>query len=277
MKTSLHSPRAGDPGARAVTFLVYSASASIIALCLALSIEAFAQDDPYYQIGSATVEEVENPDTGLIRKQEKTIARIEQRIRKGRAELASRQRKSEEIAIGDAPLAIEAPRNIGKVAVIVDEVINIGRKIWPIVEKNKPVVKVAIDNGNALPKGVTGWEELEHWQAPRSRTYRVSYQNLFGMDVVNFTYQVIFTYGGSYQGKGRYLSFVAVVPQEIRVLWGFTLNVAAKIVDVTNAGTKDDPVASAHVQVDWSASSVIVEDRGSYGYYMRGDGYYTAL
>src|SRR5207245_463280 len=99
----------------------------------------------------------------------------------------------------------------------------------------------------------------------------------FGMTAVDLTYRVAFTYGGGVNGKGRYLSNISLVPANLSVIWGFNVNAQAAIPNVTNAGTTDQPVAAAEVQLQWTVKTVMKEDRQSTSYYVRGDGYFKDL
>jgi hypothetical protein len=162
-------------------------------------------------------------------------------------------------------------------AVLTDKIINIGQKIWTLVEKGKPVLNEQLESANALPEGVGNWQELEGWQAPVGRTYKVSYENLFGIEVVRFNFRLLYTYGGSYRGKGLYLTHVAVMPADVHVAWGYHLDASGGVPSVTNAGTSDDPVAGAQVDVRWNVKTVLKEGDYSASYFVRGDGAFKDL
>jgi hypothetical protein len=111
--------------------------------------------------------------------------------------------------------------NIGTVIdqadVILDKIINMGRKVWTIIEKNKAVANVNVNSASALPAGAKDWLGFENWQTPAAKTFTISYKNLYGINVVTFTYTVVYTYGGSYQGKGQYLTQITIIPNNIYV------------------------------------------------------------
>ena len=118
--------------------------------------------------------------------------------------------------------------------VVVDQIINIGKKIWEIVKANKPVVEVKTKTANALPKGIQCWDQLESWNFPKAETYKVVYKNLMGIEVVRFSFRVIFTYGGQYRGKGRYITNATIVPADVNVVWGYTFGANVNISQVVN-------------------------------------------
>jgi hypothetical protein len=160
---------------------------------------------------------------------------------------------------------------------ILDKVINMGKKIWAIIEANKPVVNVQTDSANALPEGSKSWLNLQGWQAPVARVYRVNYTNVYGMNVVDFSYRVQFTAGGSVGGKGRYLAQVSVMPANLDVAWGYQFNMTASVPTVTNAGTTADPVGAANVVVTWKIDTVMKHSEESQSYYVQGDGKFLDL
>jgi hypothetical protein len=161
--------------------------------------------------------------------------------------------------------------------ITLDQIINLGQKIWTIVEKNKPVVNLKIQKADALPNGVKEWTDLECWQVPESRVYRVSYKNGFGMTVVNIAFRVNYTYGGRVNGQGRYLSQVTVLPAQLDVAWGFKVNGEVRVANVTNAGTKAFPVGAIQMDVNWVISTPLKYSESTETFYVRGDGLFKQL
>lgn len=153
-----------------------------------------------------------------------------------------------------------------------DNIINIGKDLWQVVLAGEPVVNLQTDFANALPQGVNSWEDLENWQTPMSKVYQVTFQNFYGKTVVDFSYRLIFTYGGNFKGKGKYLSHVTIVPANLNVSWGYTFSVQAQVPNVTNAGTSADPVGAAELLVTWKLQNFMRNSVGSASYYVKGDG-----
>jgi hypothetical protein len=160
--------------------------------------------------------------------------------------------------------------------VALDKIINMGREVWSVVEDGAPAANVSEYSGNALPEGATDWMSLESWQPEVARTYEVSYQNHFGMDVVDFKYRVVYAYGGSYAGRGRYLTGMTVIPEDLSVMYGYHFDAKVSIPTVTNAGTTEDPVAEAVLQLDWTIDTLIKHEQDSASFFIRGDGGYEA-
>jgi hypothetical protein len=158
------------------------------------------------------------------------------------------------MAADDGGFSISDLKDFG---VVVDEVINLGTKIWTLIEKNKPVVSAKSAMASATPQGIRCWQTLENWSAPTSVTYRYTYKNLYRMTVVDFEFKVIYTYGGQLLGTGRYLTNVQVVPTHLDVAWGYTFNAVAKIQQPVNLGTKANPVAGLESQINWTIDTVV--------------------
>lgn len=148
----------------------------------------------------------------------------------------------------------------------------IGTRIWKLVEANRPVVHVESKVANALPRNVSCWMDLENWKTPKVYRYNVKYTNLFGADVVNFTFRVIYTYGASYEGRGKYLSNVSVHPAELDVLWGYTFNSKIEVQRIVNLGTKEEPVAGMEMKLIWQVSTPIKDSQQSKIFFITGAG-----
>jgi hypothetical protein len=163
--------------------------------------------------------------------------------------------------------------------VVIDKIINLGKKIWAIVEANKPVVDVKTGYATGLPQGITSPSQLAGWKPPKGTIYSLTAKNKYGSKVIDIQYQVLRTYGGQYKGKGRYLSTVAIQPLKVEVLWGYKLNLDATVGDssVTNAGTDEEPIAAMQPVVQWRISTVVKDSTGRAGYYLQGDGLFQEV
>jgi hypothetical protein len=154
----------------------------------------------------------------------------------------------------------------------IDTIINIGKKVWDIVEAGKPVVNVQLNSASAMPAGIKGWQQLAGWQTPRSSTYRVHYTNLYTMNVVDFSYRVMFTYGGSYNGQGRFVTGATIVPAALDVAWGYSFKANVEIPTVVNMGTVQNPVGGIQMNVNWEVGTVIKNSQTRASYFVDGLG-----
>ncbi|OGR90983.1 MAG: hypothetical protein A2V88_17055 [Elusimicrobia bacterium RBG_16_66_12] len=180
-----------------------------------------------------------------------------------------------------SPTVIKSPGGEGgqDPTVILDQIINIGQKIWKIIADNKPVVDVRNQYATALPKGATRWDSMGGWQPPKGVIYGLSAKNVYGVPVINVRYQVLRTFGGSYKGKGKYLTAVTVEPLLVEVAWGYKYTMEAAIPDtsVVNVGTTDNPVAAMMAQLAWRVQTPIKDSQGKGIYFLQGDGLFKEI
>lgn len=173
-----------------------------------------------------------------------------------------------------SPMASDLAEGIGSLneaSIFLDQVINLGQKVWTLVEAGKPVANVNINVANALPRGLSCWNELAGWQIPQSKVYKIDYINGFGSKVVTFAYRVTFTAGGNYQGKGKYVTHATFMPATLSVAWGFTFNATAEIPSVFNMGTSEDPVAGMQMVMKWSVDTPIKHIEHTETFFVSGD------
>ena len=181
-----------------------------------------------------------------------------------------------------APMAVPEPGggsfDPSDAMVYVDQVINIGRKIWKIVEDNKPVVDIKTQYATAVPEGITNWAQLSGWDTPEGTVYGFYAKNAYGMKVVEIKYQVVRTSGGSYKGKGRYLTGVTIEPLMVSVAWGYHVTLTAEVPTVTNADkTGNDPMAAMMLNCKWRIQTPIKDIQQEGVYYVRGDGFFKEV
>ncbi|MEI7529161.1 MAG: hypothetical protein WCK76_09465 [Elusimicrobiota bacterium] len=168
---------------------------------------------------------------------------------------------------------------LGDIEVILDQLINIGAKVWDIIKLNAPVADISTNYAAVVPRGITEWNQLAEWKKPKSYLYGFSARNMYGTTIIDVKYKVIFAYGGAYHGKGRYLTGVTMLPSVTNIAWGYRFHLAAQVPDSTimNVGTDADPVAALQLKTDWKISTTIKDNSGASAYYMQGDGYFEEL
>lgn len=157
--------------------------------------------------------------------------------------------------------------DIGSVITIVDKLIALGQKVWPIIKAGKPVINNDLNKIHpiyVLPSIASQTPEftfyaMSGWNMPVSKSYRVSYKNGFGAEVIGFTYTVLMQGGGQYEGSGNYLGGVQVVASNISVAWGFEFNANSTFLSAMNLGTVESPVAGAMLRIDYKAKSILKE------------------
>jgi hypothetical protein len=157
------------------------------------------------------------------------------------------------------------------------DLINIGRLVWKIIDSNKAVANMETDMATALPKGTT-WQEMIDWKT-ESKTYTTTYTNKLGAKVVDFTYRVLYTYGGKVMREnkalpGEFLTGMTIIPTNLKVLWGFKFNAVASVPTATllNVGTPEVPIASARLFLRYSVRSLIKHHEVTKTYTIKGNG-----
>ena len=173
-----------------------------------------------------------------------------------------------------------SPIDPGKVISVAKDLVALGEDIYKLVIKGKPTNLTKYSPISVIPK-INGEPvdvmETEGWQAPVKRTYRVVFENLYGIDVVDFTYSVIFAYGGSYNGAGAYLTAVQIVPESVRTLFGFDFTATMKLGGIQNLATRTNPVAGATIILEYTVNSVFVADNQASSFFVTGRGEFKRL
>lgn len=153
-----------------------------------------------------------------------------------------------------------------------DMLINVGEKIWEIVKAGEPTLDFKTKSASAIPAQAQCLFALTSWKAPRSATYKVSYKNGFGMEVISMTYKLIYTYGGRFDGVGQYLSQVSIHPAQVQVSWGFDFDASVDVQQILNVGSSESPEAGMQISLEWSVGSVVNKHQASEIYFVQGSG-----
>jgi hypothetical protein len=170
---------------------------------------------------------------------------------------------------------VDPTEKVGKVITIARNLVALGEDIYRLVIKGKPsnstsyapISVVPVVNGQ-----ITDILDTENWLPPVQKTYEVAFKNGYGINVVVFRYSVLYSYGGSFQGKGAYLTAVQIVPESVRTLFGFDFTATMKLGGIINEGTVNDPVAGATLLMEYTVSSVIVAQNKVDKYFVNGRG-----
>jgi hypothetical protein len=168
---------------------------------------------------------------------------------------------------------------IDEIAMYLDGLIAIGKKIWPIIDAGRPVINTTgiIPSLSVIPKiegadPKAAFYDMANWSAPKAESYRVSYKNKFGSEVIGFTYTVYFQFNGDYNGKGKYITNLKVQASEVYAAWGFNFSATSELIGIANVGSKEDPTASAIIQISYIAKGLINEVRNAQSFYVDGQG-----
>jgi hypothetical protein len=165
--------------------------------------------------------------------------------------------------------------SFGHVIALAADMVGFGDDIYNILDKGKPTLAVEYTPISVLPREnntvVDVWE-TEGWSYPVQYTYEVVFRNVYKKAVVTFRYSVIYSYNGSYNGKGQYLTAVQVIPEYVKTLFGFHVTATMKLNSIQNTGTKAKPIAGAVLGMEYTVSSFFSSVVKQHKFLIRGDG-----
>jgi hypothetical protein len=185
--------------------------------------------------------------------------------------------------VSEAYLDQQAPGRIetaGRIISMGRDLVALGEDIYRLVSKGKPNVTTAYDPISVIPKEngkPVDLMDTESWSMPAKRTYQLTLKNLYGIAVVTFRYSVIFSYNGSYNGTGKYITAAQIQPDYVNVLWGFDFSATMKLSGIQNQGTKQNPTAAATLRMEYTASNVINSRTIGDTYFITGRGGFKKL
>ena len=114
--------------------------------------------------------------------------------------------------------------------------------------------------------------DLEGWMKPVSKQFSADYRNSFGQIEANYKYIFTFIPGGEYQGSGKYIEALFVYARSIDIAFGLKFSSHSKVLSVSNIGTKENPVVSMLVKVEYSIWNGLKTTNKSDIFYLTGRG-----
>jgi len=207
-------------------------------------------NDPYYQVGQIKTEIKSVQETSVSPEE---VQRLNVR--------------DESFTLPIAPQAGADPMAIAQLLTT----------IWDIIVQGKPVANVQYKNATALPNVAEGkWEMLTGWKTQRTVVFSTSVTNLLGIKTVDLEYKVELLFGGSVNGKGRYVASARVVPSKVSVLWGYNLDLSVQVPVIVNIGSQDDPLAALRMDAIYKISTLVKSYSETQSYELHGDGFMAA-
>lgn len=166
---------------------------------------------------------------------------------------------------------------IGDTIMVGRQLIAFGKEIYEIIEAGKPVVSIGETTPvSVLPKNDLGVNisafDLENWKMPKTKKYKVVAKNGFGSTMISFEFMLIFSYGGSYQGAGAYITGAEISATEVKVGWGYNLDANFKVQSIVNQGTTSNPIAAAVLQISYTMKTVLKETKSVKKFMINGNG-----
>lgn len=170
---------------------------------------------------------------------------------------------------------VDPIENAGKVISVAKDMVALGEDVYSLVIKGKPTVTTSYAPISVVPKNgseIVDVLDMEGWTVPVTKTYEVKFHNAYNVAVVVFRYSVVYSYKGSYNEKGAYLTAVQVIPDRVRTLFGFDFTATMKLGGIQNQGTKASPVAGALILIEYTVSSFINKENNVDKFFVTGNG-----
>lgn len=170
--------------------------------------------------------------------------------------------------------------NAKGILMMTKSLIALGKEVYKIVEAGKPVITVS-DNTpvSVLPRdGESNYIDamgLSSWSAPKVKKYRVKVKNYLGVSAVSLDFMLIFSYGGQYNGSGKYLTGAQIKTTNVDVKWGYNLNVDFKVETIMNQGTDENPLAGVVLSLNYDINTVLQGNKTSKTFFINGLGHIT--
>jgi hypothetical protein len=182
--------------------------------------------------------------------------------------------------------------------------VNAGMAAWNVINSGAPSGSYASAYASAIPGFSYNWGNITGWKGPKEMVYRYKVTNLMGIDVIDVKYKVSFYYDGTedYSGKGssnlaagyfaqtgqaatreeskihgHYITNFTVQPVSVNVKWGWHFDLAVKMSDPMNIGSKMEPVAALQASLNWIRSTPFSTNGGTLTYNVDGLGNFTDL
>lgn len=148
----------------------------------------------------------------------------------------------------------------GRVISTARDIVALGEAIYELVSKGKPHNVTEYAPISVVPKDPTTGEpvdmfDLEGFSMPVEKNYVATIKDGAGREAVKFSYRVMYSYGGSYNGTGKYLANVIIIPGNIVTKYGWDFSASMKLSGMMNHGTRANPIAGIMVTIKYKMDS----------------------
>lgn len=149
---------------------------------------------------------------------------------------------------------------VGQVIAVAKDIVALGESIYTLVQKGKPsnttdFTPISVVPRDPITKEIADPFEMESCSMPVQKKFVTSIKSAAGGEGVRFEYMVIYTYGCSYNGTGKYIQNAIVQPVSVKTSYGWDFNATMKLNGIMNHGTKAQPVVGALLSIKYSMNS----------------------
>jgi hypothetical protein len=136
------------------------------------------------------------------------------------------------------------------------QIIAVGTQLWQIIKDNAPTTSVNTLSNGAIPAN-TLWTEFAGWGSATYGPWTWGWTNGFGAQVVDFEWSFDWNCKGNWKGVGQYVQNAGAFPRKIDVGWGYNVAVDGQILQPTNLGSLQAPVAGIQIYVTMKISTAL--------------------
>jgi len=154
-------------------------------------------------------------------------------------------------------------------------IIQIGNAVWQIVKDGKPTSQIGVAYGGAIPDGSTwqtlsGWRDTV-WNIPGNYHFHYEWKNYLGTHA-SVDWSWTWKSNGNYQNIGKYITLGGAVPSNVRVGWGYNLQLTITPSTPLNYGTPSNPVAGLVFTLTIKVSNPLNDETVNHQAVLKGDG-----
>lgn len=188
-----------------------------------------------------------------------------------------------------APTVADRAQAVGSVISVAKDVVALGEAIYALVEKGRPKVTTEYAPISILPRDPSNTAadpaqryavdpfDMEGFSFPVEKMITAKVKTPTGGEAVVFQYKVVYSYGGSYNGTGKYLTGINIIPASVKVSHGWQLNSSMKLTGMMNHGTRANPIVGAMITIKYSINSSTQAFERNDTIYISGDGSMKAM
>jgi hypothetical protein len=148
---------------------------------------------------------------------------------------------------------------VGQVIAIAKDIVALGESVYTLVQKGKPsnttdFTPISIVPKDPISKQIADPLDMENCSFPVQKKFATTMKS-GSTEVVKFEYMVIYTYGCSYNGVGKFIQNAIVQPVSVKTTYGWDFNATMKLAGIMNHGTKTEPVVGAMLTIKYSMNS----------------------
>lgn len=165
----------------------------------------------------------------------------------------------------------------GRIISVAKDVVALGEAVYELMNKNRPKITTEYAPISVLPKDPTTKEaidlfDMEGFSMPVEKRFQTKITDKIGKPAVIFDYKLMYSYGGSYNGTGKYLTGITIIPGNIQAKRGWIIDSSMKLGGIMNHGTKANPIVGAIITIKYQISSMGKASERNDTIHITGDG-----